>query len=177
MVKRWWSKGKLVAHSSSVAVATLKRSAVDVSLLDTAVVITVVVNVVVLPASGHRCCSYPSERDESAGSQANRSNGQVNQLRGYANGQRGQMNALMVVNTSETAAMSDSGGTGPKSGARDVKHDADATDSLGSWSDASSGHRDMPGIHNTDMSADATEYISTHQNPMQTRNLSVEPAI
>ena len=50
-----------------------------------------------------------------------------------------------------------SDGPGVKLGARD------ATDGLGSWSDASSRHRDAPDIRiGTDMTADATRSIGTH---------------
>ena len=46
----------------------------------------------------------------------------------------------MVLDTSETATVGVSDGPGVKLGARDV------TDGLGSWSDASSRHRDAPDI-------------------------------
>ena len=45
--------------------------------------------------------------------------------------------ALTVLNTSETAVVGDR--TGTKVGTRDAKRDADATDGLGSWANASSG--------------------------------------
>ena len=50
-----------------------------------------------------------------------------------------------------------SDGPGVKLGARD------ATDGLGSWSDALSRHRDAPDIQiGTDMTVDATRSIGTH---------------
>ena len=54
--------------------------------------------------------------------------------------------------TSETAAAGDSKGMSTKSvHAREAQHDVllDATDSLGSHSGASTGHRDMVGFHNS----------------------------
>ena len=85
-------------------------------------------------------------------------------LNGNVDGSSGQAEALTVLNASETAAMV----TVMVLGTRDVKCDVDATDGLGSWSDVTSGHRDVADIQNgTDTTADAC------QNTTKTRNLPV----
>lgn len=67
-----------------------------------------------------------------------------------------------MLNTSKMAVVDDDDGTGVKSDARDPKHNADAMDSLGNWTDTLRGHRDAPCIQiGMYMSADATRFINT----------------
>ena len=81
----------------------------------------------------------------------------------------------MVLNTCKMAAMDDGGGTGTKLDAGDVRRDRVGPDGHANWLDASSGHMDVPDIHNgMNMTADMTETISTCQNAPQMQNLPVE---
>ena len=100
----------------------------------------------------------------------------ADESRGQANESRGQADASMVLNTGETVATGNGGGTGARSdpgpGAR---HDRAGPDSHANQSGVSSGHVDMPDIRNgMNMTADATESISTRQNIPQMQNLPID---
>ena len=57
----------------------------------------------------------------------------------------------------------------------EVRHNIDTLDGLGIRLDASSGHRDMPGTHNsTDTTADMKESISAHRNTTKQPNSHVK---
>ena len=79
-----------------------------------------------------------------------------------------------MLNTHETAAMGNGGGTGARSDAGGASCDRVGPDGHASQSDVSSGHRDVPDICNgTDTTADTTESISTCRNVPQMQNLPV----
>ena len=82
----------------------------------------------------------------------------MDKSRGQANGLRDQADALTVLNTCEMADMGDSGGTGTRSDAGGARHHGAGPDGQANWSDALSGHRDVPDIHNSmNMTADTTK--------------------
>ena len=92
---------------------------------------------------------------KSHGSRADKSKDQVNESRGRAK-------ALTVLNTCETVAMGDSGGTGARLDAGDARRGGVGPDGHANWSDVSSGHRDVPDIRNgMNTTADTKETIST----------------
>ena len=95
--------------------------------------------------------------------------------RGQANESRGQVDASTVLNTRETVAMGDGGGTGVRLDAGGARRDGAGPDGHANWSDVSSGHRDVPGIRNgTNTTADATETINTRQNAPKMQNLPIK---
>ena len=83
----------------------------------------------------------------------------MDKSRGQANGLRDQADALTVLNTCEMADMGNSGGTGTTCGQMlEVQDTTELGQMATNWSDALSGHRDVPDIHNSmDMTADTTK--------------------
>ena len=99
----------------------------------------------------------------------------ADKLKGQVNESRGQADASTVLNTRETVAMGDGGGTGARSDAGGASCDRVGPDGHVNQSDTSSGHRNVPDTHNgTNTTADATETISTRQNTTQMQDLPVK---
>ena len=96
-------------------------------------------------------------------------------MRSQANESTGQVDALTVLNTCKTADKGDSGGPGARLDAGGANCNGVGPDSHANQSDASSGHRNVPDIHNsTNTTADTMETISTRQNALQMQNLPVD---
>ena len=96
-----------------------------------------------------------------AGNGADESNGQTDRLRGQTGRSTGQMDASNTSNNAGMAGMSDGEGAGTYLDARGMKRVVDARDGIGSQSDMSSGHWDVPSVETDAMTpANTTETVS-----------------
>jgi len=99
------------------------------------------------------------------GNQADASNGQTDESKGWTD-------ALNASNHTETAGISCDEGAGAYLGARGAKRVIDATDGVGSQSDASSGHWDVPSVETDAITAaNATETVSIPPKPKKPPDL------
>ena len=88
--------------------------------------------------------------------------GEVNKLNSQADELRGRVDVLVVLNTTETAAVSNGDDTCAKLDAEDVERAVDVTDDFRNSSGTAKERWNMPGIQiSMDMTIGATAFIST----------------
>ena len=88
--------------------------------------------------------------------------GEVNKLNSQADELRGHVDVSAVLNTTETAAVSNGDDTCAKLDAEDVEHGVDVTDGFRNSSGTAKERWNMPGIRiGMDTTIGATAFIST----------------
>ena len=111
------------------------------------------------------------------GTQTDMLEGQVDGSRDLTDGLISQMDASRMLNSAETAVMSDGEGVGMYLATGDVRRVVCVMDGIGSPADTSTGHGEVPSVEmDTSRSANTLEIISIPQNKEKPPDLPVEAA-
>ena len=111
------------------------------------------------------------------GNQTDRSEGQADRSRDLTDGLNGQMDASRMLNSAETAVMSDGEGVGTYLATGDARRVVCVTDGVGSPTDTSTGHGEVPSVEmDMSRSANAPEIVSIPRNKEKPPDLPVEAA-